>query len=190
VAILPGLCDAIDRRPYMRGHGSRVSELAETIALRLGWGGAQLRRLRVGARLHDLGKLAVADEVWLKEGRLTDPELAQIRRHPASGMRMLARLPDFRFVVPITLFHHERWDGRGYPSGRAAEEIPVEARLLAVADAFDAMTSPRPYRRPIGPVAALLEVERCAGTQFDPAIAAAFVDLQHQLGSRLLATGG
>ena len=142
--MLPGLCEAIDARPYMEGHGSRVSELAEAIALRLGWGAGRIRRLRIGALLHDVGKLAVADTIWRKAERLTDSEFAEIRRHPAAGMRILARQPDFRFAIPQVLYHHEHWDGGGYPSGRSGNAIPLEARVLAVADAFDAMTSPRP----------------------------------------------
>jgi len=101
--MLPGLCEAIDARPYMEGHGSRVSELAEAIALRLGWGAGRIRRLRIGALLHDVGKLAVADTIWRKAERLTDSEFAEIRRHPAAGMRILARQPDFRFAIPHVL---------------------------------------------------------------------------------------
>src|SRR5919201_2321039 len=155
--MLAGLCEAIDARPYMRGHGERVCELAEAVAVRLGWHGDRLRRLRVGARLHDVGKLAVADELWHKPGRLTDDELAQVRRHPAAGARMLARVQELRFAIPYVLFHHECWDGDGYPSGKAGHAIPLEARILAVADAFDAMTSPRSYRPPLGHDAALAE---------------------------------
>jgi HD-GYP domain-containing protein (c-di-GMP phosphodiesterase class II) len=188
--MLAGLCEAIDARPYMRGHGSRVSELAEAIARRLGWSGERLRALRVGARLHDLGKLAVADDVWRKPGRLTEAEFAQIRAHPAEGMRILARLADFRFAIPYVLCHHEHWDGGGYPSGRAGEAIPVEARVLAVADAYDAMTSPRPYCRPMRPEEAVAEIERCAGTQFDPVIAGIFIALRRELVPELLAADG
>jgi HD-GYP domain-containing protein (c-di-GMP phosphodiesterase class II) len=177
VAILTALCEAIDDRPYMRGHGARVSELAAAIALRLGWGGEQLRRLRVGARLHDLGKLAVSDDVWGKRGRLSDADVAAIQRHPAAGMRLLTRLPELWFAVPLTLFHHERWDGGGYPRGRAGAAIPLEARVLALADAFDAMTSDRPYQRALAPEDALAEIDRCAGTQFDPRLARIFVGL-------------
>ena len=177
MAILAGLCEAIDARPYMRGHGARVSELADAIALRLGWGDARLRRLRVGARLHDLGKLAVADDVWRKPGPLTEGEVDQIRTHPSAGMRMLARFPAFRFAVPLALFHHEWWDGSGYPRGKAHDAIPLEARVLAVADAFDAMTSERPYRPALPLENALDEVARCSGTQFDPRVARVFVEL-------------
>jgi HD-GYP domain-containing protein (c-di-GMP phosphodiesterase class II) len=154
-----------------------VGELAEAIALRLGWSAELRRRLRVGARLHDLGKLAVADEIWRKPGPLSMTELAEVRRHPAAGMRMLARLPDFRFAIPFVLFHHERWDGGGYPSGKSGRTIPLEARVLAVADAFDAMTSPRSYQPRVPRDEALAEIERCAGSQFDPAVARIFLEL-------------
>src|SRR5213076_3506374 len=98
--MLPGLCEAIDARPYMKGHGSRVSALAEAIALRLGWNAERIRRLRIGALLHDVGKLAIADTIWDKAERLSEWEYAAIRRHPAAEMQILARQPDFRFVIP------------------------------------------------------------------------------------------
>ena len=103
-----------------------------------------------------------------KEGRLDDGELAQIREHPKIGVRILLGLAALREAIPYVLYHHERWDGDGYPSGKAGEEIPIEARVLAIADAFDAMTSDRPYRTALSRDEALAEVERCAGTQFDP----------------------
>lgn len=175
--MLSGLCEAIDARPYMEGHGSRVSRLAETIALRLGWGAGRIRRLRIGALLHDVGKLAIADTIWDKAERLSEWEYAAIRRHPAAGMRILARQPDFRFVIPYVLFHHEHWNGGGYPFGRRGDEIPLEARVLAVADAFDAMTSQRPYRNPLPEEDALAELKRNAGSHFDPRIVAAFEEI-------------
>ena len=173
--VLTGAIEARD--PYTRGHSSRVTALAEVVARHLGWSEEKLASLRIGGPLHDIGKLGVSDEVLRKEGRLDDGELAQIREHPKIGARMLLRMAALREAIPYVLYHHERWDGHGYPSGKAGEEIPIEARVLAVADAFDAMTSDRPYRRALSRTEALAEVERCAGTQFDPEIARLFLEL-------------
>ena len=175
--MLAGLCEAIDARPYMEGHGSRVSRLAEAIALRLGWDEERLDLLKLGGPLHDVGKLGVSEEVLAKPGRLDEQELAQIREHPKLGARILLRVTALRGALPYVLYHHERWDGGGYPTGRAGEQIPLEARVLAVADAFDAMTSDRPYRRALDLDEALAEVARCAGTQFDPEIVRVFLEL-------------
>jgi putative nucleotidyltransferase with HDIG domain len=176
--MLSVLTRAIEARdPYTRGHSARVTALAEEVARRLGWSVEQLTALRIGGPLHDIGKLAVSDDVLRKEGRLDPEELDQIREHPTIGARILLRMAALREAIPYVLYHHERWDGNGYPSGKSGEEIPVEARVLAVADAFDAMTSDRPYRRALSRTQALAEVERCAGTQFDPEIARVFLEV-------------
>ena len=176
--MLSMLSRAIEARdPYTRGHSARVTELALAIARRLGWSEERLASLRVGGPLHDIGKLGVSNAVLRKEGRLDEQEFAQIREHPKIGARILVRVAAFREALPYVLYHHERWDGNGYPTGKAGEEIPVEARVLAVADAFDAMTSDRPYRRALTRGEALAEVERCAGTQFDPKIANVFLEV-------------
>ncbi len=175
LSVLSGAIEARD--PYTRGHSARVTALAEAIARRLGWSEERLESLRVGGPLHDIGKLAVSDEVLRKEGRLDDHELAQIREHPKIGAKLLLKVSALREAIPYVLYHHERWDGTGYPSGKAGDEIPLEARVLAVADAFDAMTSNRPYRRALTREQAMAEVERCAGTQFDPRIAQVFLEL-------------
>lgn len=175
LTVLSGAIEARD--PYTRGHSARVTALAEAVARRLGWSEERLEFLRLGGPLHDIGKLAVSDEVLRKEGRLDDHELAEIREHPKIGAKLLLRVAALREAIPYVLYHHERWDGTGYPSGKAGEEIPVEARVLAVADAFDAMTSDRPYRRALTREQALAEVERCSGTQFDPRIAQVFLEL-------------
>ena len=151
--------------------------MAEALARRLGWEEGRLALLRVGGPLHDIGKLGVSSDVLCKRGRLDARELAEIREHPTLGAKILLRLAAFRGAIPYVLYHHERWDGTGYPTGRSGEQIPVEARVLAIADAFDAMTSDRPYRRALSHEEALAEVERCAGTQFDPEIVEIFVDL-------------
>jgi putative nucleotidyltransferase with HDIG domain len=163
--MLSMLCGAIEERdPYLRGHSARVTALAEAMALSLGWSDRLLVSLRVGATLHDVGKLGVSQEVLRKVGRLTPEDLAEIRRHPRLGAKILLRASALRDALPYVLYHHERWDGAGYPSGRAGEEIPIEARLLGIADAFDAMTSDRPYRRALSQEHALAEIERWAAS--------------------------
>jgi putative nucleotidyltransferase with HDIG domain len=178
VVVLTTLSRAIEARdPYTRGHSARVTTIAEAIARRLGWDDERLELLHLGGRLHDVGKLGVSEEVLAKRGRLDEEELAQIREHPKLGARILLRVATLRGALPYVLYHHERWDGGGYPTGRAGEEIPLEARVLAVADAFDAMTSDRPYRPALDRDEALAEVARCSGTQFDPEIVRVFLEL-------------
>ena len=164
------ICD-----PALGAHAARVGANAEVTALRLGWDGEQLEALRLGAALHDVGKVNVRAEVLAKPGRLDDRELAEIRAHPVEGLWLIAGVASLRPALPYVLFHHERWDGHGYPTRRAGSAIPVEGRVLAVADAFDAMTSGRPYRRPLTADQAATEVDRCGGTQFDPEIVQAFL---------------
>jgi putative nucleotidyltransferase with HDIG domain len=165
------------RDPSTAAHCTRVTDLAVRLAAWMGWDAAQLERLRVGARLHDIGKVMISERILSKRGPLSPDELAEIRTHPAAGFRLIAPVAPAQDAIPYVLYHHERWDGSGYPSGKAGEEIPLEARVLAVADAFDAMTSDRPYRRALSHAEALAEVDRCAGTQFDPEIARVFLEL-------------
>ena len=165
-----------NRDPYARGHASRVAVLAHSIARRIGFDRDRIERLRTGAVLHDIGKIAVPTEVLAKPGPLDPAELVQMRRHPTAGARILRAVGSALDVLPCVLYHHERWDGAGYPSGRTRTEIPIEARILAVADSFDAMTTNRPYREASRADAALRELERCSGTQFDPALVVAFVE--------------
>ena len=174
--MLDALSQAVEARdPATRGHGARVAALAEAVAVGLGWSEARIEGLRLGSRLHDVGKLAISLRVLRKPGPLDELELRLVRTHPLVGARLVGSAVQARRALPYVLYHHERWDGGGYPTGRAGDDIPVEARVLAVADAYDAMTSARPYRRPISAELALEEVERCAGTQFDPDIARLFV---------------
>jgi putative nucleotidyltransferase with HDIG domain len=176
VATLALLSSTIESRdPFARGHASRVEVLAHVLARRLGLDRQVLMRLRLGALLHDIGKLAVPEAVLVKPGALNDVERAQIRRHPGAGAWMLRAIGVASEALPGVLFHHERWDGRGYPAGLAGESIPLEARILAVVDSFDAITSVRPYRRARPAADALEELDRCAGSQFDPAIVDAFI---------------
>ncbi len=178
MSIPASLSAALEARyPDTLGHARRVTALAEAVALRLRWSESRLAALRLGAPLHDVGKLAVAADVLQKPGRLDRAELAQIRRHPTAGATLLERLPGLRPALPYVLYHHERWDGSGYPSGKGGTEIPLEARILALADAFDAMTSDRPYRAALPVHEALAEIGRCAGSQFDPRLAQAFLEV-------------
>jgi putative nucleotidyltransferase with HDIG domain len=174
--VLAGLSQAIEARdPSTRGHSARVSALAVVIARRLGWKGARLSALRLGGLLHDVGKLNVDGAVLRKTGPLDEREYREIKRHPLAGARLIRGFEALRPALPYILFHHERWDGSGYPSGRSREQIPIGARIVAVADAFDAMTSPRPYRPALRLSQALAEVAGGAGTQFDPSVVRAFL---------------
>jgi putative two-component system response regulator len=174
--MLAALASALAARdPSTAAHCARVTFLAGRLAVWLGWDEQQLRSLEVGAPLHDIGKVTISEALLQKRGPLEPHELAEIRTHPAAGAKLISPVGPAREALPYVLYHHERWDGGGYPTGRCATEIPEGARLLAVADAFDAMTSMRPYRRALPVASALGEIERCAGSQFDPAFATAFL---------------
>jgi diguanylate cyclase (GGDEF)-like protein len=170
------LAKAVDARDaYTGSHSERVGELAARIARRLGLDDAQIELTRLAASLHDLGKLAIPEEILRKPGTLNESERLVLQRHPQIGFRMLESLG----VEPIAewvLHHHERWDGDGYPNRLRGDEIPLGARIIFVADAYDAMTSERVYRKPFSPREALEELERCSGSQFDPSIVDAFAE--------------
>jgi diguanylate cyclase (GGDEF)-like protein len=157
-----------DRRTAQ--HADAAARLAGLLGRRLGFEGEDERQLRLGAVLHDLGKIGIPDAILLKPGPLTDEEWAVMRRHPELGYMILKEVPGIELAQDIVLHHHERWDGRGYPHGLRGEEISLAARIVSVVDAFTAMTSDRPYRRALSVEAALEELRRHAGTQFDPAV--------------------
>jgi putative two-component system response regulator len=169
---------------YTRGHSIRVSQYAVATAERMGFEGESLNGIRLGGELHDIGKIGTRESVLHKPGSLTDEEFRQMSEHPLLGERMLSPLaqesPD---VLRIVRSHHERLDGRGFPDGLRGEKIPIEARIVAVADAFDAMTSWRPYREPRTPADALAELRRVAGSQLDPEAVEAFVMAWEQQGN-------
>ena len=170
------LARAVDARDvYTGSHSQRVADLAARTARRLGLPDEDIELTRLAASLHDLGKLAIPEEILRKPGPLTEPERMVLERHPQIGFRMLESLG----VDPVAdwvLHHHERWDGSGYPDGLPGDQIPLGARIIFVADAYDAMTSERVYRRRVAPEHAIAELERCAGSQFDPEIVAALSD--------------
>lgn len=176
--VLAALSQAIEARdPYTRGHSERVSLLAQAVARRLGWTSSRLGAVKIGALLHDVGKLNLDDAVLRKPGPLDEREFKEIKRHPLAGARLIRGIESLRPALPYILFHHERWDGSGYPTGRSREQIPLGARIVAVVDAFDAMISMRPYRRPLSVRRAVEEVADGAGTQFDPGVVRAFIGL-------------
>ena len=146
--MVESLASALDAKDtYTRGHSSRVAELSVELAKRLGYNREEIARIRLGGVLHDIGKIGVDDAVLRKPGRLTSEEFEQIKRHPMIGFHILKGIRDFAPILPIVRNHHESWDGNGYPDQLAGDQIPRDAQIVAVADAFDAMTSDRPYRR-------------------------------------------
>lgn len=160
---------------YTRGHSQRVRDYAVRTAVQLGYAGGFLDNLRLGAELHDIGKIGTRESVLNKPGRLTPEEFRHITEHTVLGERILSPLArDRPVVLHIARSHHERLDGGGFPDGLAGDQIPVEARIVAVVDAFDAMTTNRAYRESLTPADAYVELRRCTGLQFDPAVVEAF----------------
>jgi putative two-component system response regulator len=176
------LAAAIETRdPYTAGHVQRVAAVAVATAQQLGWAPDRLASLEFAAALHDLGKIGVEDRILRKPGPLAAPEQEQMKQHTVLGARMLQdvpylhALPHLEMARSCALYHQERYDGNGYPQGLAGQAIPLEARIVAVADTYDAMTSDRPYRKRLPVTEAIAEITRGAGTQFDPAVVAAFL---------------
>lgn len=159
-----------ERSPSLGGHVGDVAGLAVRVARHMGLSDDQVARVRAAAELHDVGKLAVPDGILDKPGPLNEQEWAFMYRHTIIGERILLAAPALADVAPLVRSSHERWDGRGYPDGLAREQIPLGARIVSLCDAYDAMVTTRPYRRAMSAGAALAEIDRCAGTQFDPAV--------------------
>jgi len=183
---LQALVTALDFRDNeTQGHSSRVVEYAVLIARKMGIEGDPLDRIRQGAILHDVGKIGVPDAILKKPGKLSPEEWEEMKKHPEMGYRMLQHI---RFLAPaldIVLCHQERWDGSGYPQGLKGEEIPLGARIFAVVDTFDAMTSDRPYRPALSIRAARDEVRRFSGVQFDPRAAQVFLSFDEETWSQI-----
>ena len=162
---------------YTRGHSDRVSEFSVLIGKKLGLSEDDLRRLKIGGLFHDVGKIGVPDNILQKEGKLSEDEYSEIKNHPTIGAHILSTASIFQDILPIVKYHHERYDGKGYPERLQGENIPYLARITAVADTFDAMTSKRVYRDSIPLDQVIEEFKRCRGTQFDPGLADLFVDI-------------
>ena len=163
--------------PYTKGHSDRVSAYSVLIGEALGLSKDMLRTLEVGGLFHDIGKIGIPDAILLKESKLTDEEYSAIKNHPAIGAHILCNAEVFKDIIPIVKHHHERYDGRGYPGKLKGEDIPYLARIAAVADAFDAMTSKRTYRDSLPLDVVRSEIENNLGTQFDPKIGKVFLDI-------------
>ena len=165
------------RDAYTFGHSLRVSNLSGALAERLGFPPDVVSHIGQACLMHDIGKVRTADAVLLKVGRLSSEEVAVMRRHPEDGAEILNRLPVFRKYLPIIRCHHERYDGKGYPAGIKGEDIPASARVVAIADAYDAMTTNRPYRGAMTKEEAVVEIISCRGSQFDPKFGSKFAEM-------------
>lgn len=179
------LASALDARDgYTSGHSQRVSRLSCAIASAMELAPADIERIRIGALLHDIGKIGIADHVLQKPGRLTEEEWALIRQHPVIGRRILEGVHGFAPYLAAVEFHHENWDGSGYPKGQARTETPVDARIIHVVDAYDAMTTDRSYRRAMTHERAVSILREYAGRQFDARVVAIFLSLPPELLTR------
>ncbi len=171
------LADAIEAKdPGVRTHSEEVARYATAVAARLDLDGRRREELQFGSLLHDVGKIGISERILLKPGRLTDDEFNVVKLHPRIGHRIVAGIPALSGIAPAILHHHERYDGNGYPAGLSGERIPLEARIVGVADSFSAMIADRPYSSGRSPEEACAELERCAGTQFDPEVVRLFVE--------------
>ena len=174
-ASLTVLANAIDiRDPYTRGHVERVTAYTQELANQLGINGQVLENLRFGAILHDIGKIIVQENSLFKQDPLDEEEWYEIKKHPVTGADMIKDIPFLVSAMPVVRYHHERWDGKGYPEHLSGDQIPIGARIVAVADGFDAMTIDRPYRSALSLQQAYDEILRCSGGQFDPEVVRAF----------------
>ena len=176
------LAQAIEMKDeYTGNHTMRVREYSHLIAQQLQLSPKEIHLIQLGTPLHDIGKIGIDDAILRKPGKLTPAEFEIMKTHTVKGAKILEQVAELADIIPIVRSHHERWDGLGYPDGTAGEKTPLLARIVAVADAFDAMTSDRPYRKGMAVEAAFAEVEKFAGKQFDPTIAAAFIAIKQRI---------
>ena len=188
VEFIGSLANALDARDgYTAGHSQRVSQYASVTATAMGLDSDRVEQIRIGAQLHDIGKIGVPDSVLQKPGRLTAEEFAMVKEHPVIGRRILDGVEGLAPYLDAVELHHENWDGTGYPRRQSAEETPIDARIIHVSDAYDAMTTHRSYRLRMTHEQAIDELIRCAGTQFDPRIVEVFVKLPREVFSGLTA---
>lgn len=178
ISTVSSLANAIDAKsPWTKGHSERVMRLSASIARELGLSEPEVERIRLGGLLHDIGKIGIIEALLEKPERLSEDEFPPMRLHPEKGVAILAPIEQLKDVLPGILHHHERFDGAGYPGGLVGTAIPLAARVIAVADSFDAMVADRPYKKGYSVQEAMDELVRCAGRQFDPEVVARFADI-------------
>jgi putative nucleotidyltransferase with HDIG domain len=190
LSIIYNLAATIEARdPYTYGHSRKVSGYAVALAEAVGLPSEKVTAISTAALLHDIGKVGVPDEVFNKAGKLEAEAWELIKSHPKLSATIAGHVVSLIACLPAILYHHERWDGDGYPDGLEGEAIPIEARILALADAFDAMTSSRPYRSKLSYKKVLQELKHCAGTQFDPKLVEAFLPIALSTASEEMGVG-
>ena len=185
---IKALSAAIDAKDqYTRGHSERVAMLSAMLAERVGYSSEEAERIRISGLVHDVGKIGVPEVVLCKPSRLTDDEFEMIKRHPTIGFEIIKDIPDLQDILPGVLHHHERWDGKGYPAQLSGEGIPHMARIMALADTFDAMSSNRAYRSGMPRDKVFAEFRKCAGSQFDPDLVEPFLALDFSIFDEMVA---
>jgi HD-GYP domain-containing protein (c-di-GMP phosphodiesterase class II) len=178
LSMVMALAAAIEAKDsYTHGHSTKVMEYAVKIGQELGLTEDEIETVRYAGLLHDIGKIGIKDVILTKEGRLTDEEINELHRHPEYGANIMERVEILKEIAPLTLYHHERYDGSGYPLGLKGEQIPLGARILAVADTYDAMIADRPYRKAFPFEYVKHEMKKAAGTQLDPEIVKVFFEI-------------
>ena len=184
---LKAISCALDAKDaYTNGHSLRVTLYSLMLANELHLDNRTLEGIETAGLLHDIGKIGIPQSVLCKNGKLTDEEFAIMQSHPEKGEKIIMNIEKLKMVSYWLKSHHERWDGKGYPQGLAGEDIPLSARIIAIADTYDAMTSTRPYRKALEHDVAIAEIQKCAGAQFDPALAQKFVDIQEEINNARL----
>ncbi len=176
---IKSIASALDAKdPYTHGHSMRVTLYSIILAKELNVPEDQLEFIETAGLLHDIGKIAIPESILCKPGKLTDDEFMVMKSHPINSEKLIASIKKLHEVSPGVKHHHERWDGKGYPDNLAGEDIPFAARVIAIADTYDAMTSTRSYRKALDHDVAIAEIARCAGAQFDPNLAKKFVEIE------------
>ncbi|NQT90810.1 MAG: GAF domain-containing protein [Candidatus Omnitrophica bacterium] len=178
IGSIVSLASALDTRDhYTQGHSERVGRYSTAIGKQLKLSHEQISNIRCASMLHDIGKIGIPDRILLKPGKLTEREFTVIKKHPVFAVKILRHIPRLKKIIPIVYHEHERYDGKGYVEGLKGRDIPIEARIISVADAYEAMTSDRPYRKALPMKVAIKELKKCAGTQFDPDVVKVFASI-------------